>query len=350
MSFKKSVLTKFLIVFYILYLLKVFYNLAFGPDVNYALPKEEYVFWSLGVCFIPMLSATFIRKVDFVSVSQKMIYIFFAVLIVSIFNNKEALKSTIDTRLDANSALNSITYGHLGVTLCLLSVYFLQLNKNRLFYILSFVLGAYITLISGSRSPVFALVLCLIFVALVKRNKWVIGGLITFGIVIVSSFTIFISFIQKINPIIVERLTTLVTDKEQSQRNKIFSDAIDDFMQYPVTGKHFLLSHGFGEGFYPHNLIIEAFMALGLIGGCFFLYLVFVALKFCIKFLKKNYSFSWVSLLFVQSLILGMASGSLWGSQVFWILMMLLFSIYDRQTILQRKIGLNNKILQTTDI
>jgi O-Antigen ligase len=349
-EFKKTVLPRLLILFYIIYLLKIFYNLAFGPEIKYALSKEEYIFWSFGVCFIPILSVEFINKIDFINVARKMIYILFAVMVISIFNNKEALKSTIETRLDANSALNSITYGHLGVTLCLLSVYFLGLSKNKLFYILSFVLGTYVMLISGSRSPIVALVLCLVFMALVRRNKWVIGILITLGIVIVTSFTIFIGFIKKINPIIVERITALVTDKEQSQRNKLFNDAIDDFLQSPVIGKHFLLSHGVGEGFYPHNLLVEAFMALGLIGGCFFLYLVFAALRVCIGFLKKNFSFSWVSLLFIQAFILGLASGAFWGSQAFWILMMLLFSIYDRQKILQRKIRLNNKILQTAEI
>ncbi len=76
-SYKKSIITKLLIIFYILYLLKIFSNLAFGPDINYAQSKEEYIFWSVGVCFIPMLSCLYIRKINFTRVAKKQFLVFY---------------------------------------------------------------------------------------------------------------------------------------------------------------------------------------------------------------------------------------------------------------------------------
>ncbi len=122
----------------------------------------------------------------------------------------------------------------------------------------------------------------------IRKNKLGIGVVTVLGIVIVTSFTLFIGFLNNINPILADRLTLLFTDKDQSERSIFFKDAFDDFMQYPVTGKHFLLSHGLGVGYYPHNFIIEAFMAMGAVGGVFFLYLIFRSLKICVKFLKKK--------------------------------------------------------------
>jgi hypothetical protein len=350
-SYEKTIVTRLLIVFLVLYILKMFFNLIWGPEFNYALSNEEYIFWSVGGCFIPMLSVEFIKKIDFVKVAKRTIYILFAVLVLSLFNNKEALANTIENRLDANSSLNSITYGHLGVTLSLLSIYFLELKGNKLFYILTFILGAYIMLISGSRSPVVAFVLCLIVLALVRRNKWVIGALIISVVIIVTSLTIFISFIKGINPVIVDRITAFITENNKSdERSILYKDAIDDFLQYPITGKHFLLSHGIGAGYYPHNLVIEAFMALGLIGGCFFLYLIFMALKVCLLFLKRNYTFSWISLLFIQSLTLGLASGALWAAQAFWVLMMLLFAIHNKRLKLKQQNSFNKKLEKTLQL
>jgi Flp pilus assembly protein TadB len=68
-----------------------------------------------------------------------------------------------------------------------------------------------------------------------------------------------------------------------------------------------------------------------------------MALKVCLLLLKNNYTFSWVSLLFIQSLTLGLASGALWSAQAFWVLMMLLFAIYNKRLKLKQQTSLNNK-------
>ncbi|WP_287204143.1 hypothetical protein, partial [Mesorhizobium sp.] len=49
--------------------------------------------------------------------------------------------------------------------------------------------------------------------------------------------------------------------------------AISDFIDSPIVGKHFI-DMNWGPGLYPHNILIETLMALGLVGAVP-LYLIF---------------------------------------------------------------------------
>lgn len=74
---------------------------------------------------------------------------------------------------------------------------------------------------------------------------------------------------------------------------------------------------------HPHNVVVEAFLAMGVSGGVLFCF----ALSYCtlraLRLVFSRDSWSWIGFLFLQYLVFGMLSGSLYQSEQFWCLMAL---------------------------
>src|SRR5690606_33032492 len=90
-------------------------------------------------------------------------------------------------------------------------------------------------------------------------------------------------------------------------------------------GRAFLSQQGPALGEYPHNLIIESLMATGIVGGFFFIGWVFTTVFRGYKMLKLNYTAGWVALIFIQQVIFGMFSLSLFIHDRFWHFSVLVF-------------------------
>tara|TARA_B100000945_G_C20360628_1_gene586938 strand:- start:812 stop:1234 length:423 start_codon:yes stop_codon:yes gene_type:complete len=101
-------------------------------------------------------------------------------------------------------------------------------------------------------------------------------------------------------------------------RNIFLSIGIEEFMQSPIIGNSFLITKTHFKGTYPHNLIIEAFMALGIIGGMIFTALNFNILRYVNKIIISK-KYEWIGLLFLQFFIFGMFSGNIFSSTLYWI-------------------------------
>jgi O-antigen ligase len=70
--------------------------------------------------------------------------------------------------------------------------------------------------------------------------------------------------------------------------------------------------------FYPHNVIVEAFMATGTFGGTAFLLLVLIALYRAIRMIRLDPIMAWVPICFLQQLIGAMFSGGLYSNVPLW--------------------------------
>ena len=98
---------------------------------------------------------------------------------------------------------------------------------------------------------------------------------------------------------------------------------VNHLVKWVING--FLIQTSPFQASYPHNLIVEAFMATGLLGGLIFLYLNFRVLQ--LVHLMKDTEKFWLGLLFIQFFIFSMFSGNLYTSFFYWIFLTLVLVV-----------------------
>jgi len=75
---------------------------------------------------------------------------------------------------------------------------------------------------------------------------------------------------------------------DDDSRNQILSDAYHAFLDNIISGA------GYPFGVYPHNIVMEAFMTSGIIGGVLMVVTLAAGVVASLRLLK-NKEFSWVS-------------------------------------------------------
>ena len=253
-------------------------------------------------------------------------------------------------RYDANSTVNTINYGQMGCALCLVSIFgFVKksFKFSYLIYPLLFVLGIVSIMKAGSRSPIVVLAFVSIFYFFAKSGF--VKGLILFGVstmILYFSVGFLIELSEAVGSGIVTRIVSAVETGETSGRDAIYANAIGHFLDSPIFGNFYLIPSGEAMGFYPHNFLIEAFMTTGVVGGIPFVALILICLYKSFVILKVKHDSGWIVLLFLQTLIFGMFSSSLYSSQDFWALSFFIISMPP--SILNKKRKFQKSITSST--
>ena len=234
-------------------------------------------------------------------------------------------------RYDANSTVNTINYGQMGCALSLVSIYGL-LNRpfkySKIVYPILFLVGIISIMKAGSRSPVVVLLAVSTFYFFAKSG--LMKGIILVGsaaLVFYFSIGLLVELSEAVGSSIVTRLLSAIETGETSGRDNIYANAIGHFLDSPIFGNYYLIPSGIAKGYYPHNFFIEAFMTTGLIGGVPYVAMVLITVVKSFNILKRRHPSGWIVLLFLQILIFGMFSSSLYSSQDFWALSFFILSM-----------------------
>jgi O-antigen ligase len=110
----------------------------------------------------------------------------------------------------------------------------------------------------------------------------------------------------------------MARDRSASMRIELMTSAWHGFKAQPLFGS------GFEErtsGYYPHNVVVEAFMATGMLGGVIFLLLIAMTLRAALRLMLARDSQSWLAVLCIQYLVAAQFSGALYASMPMWGLM-----------------------------
>ncbi len=232
--------------------------------------------------------------------------------------NPWEIYGTTDVRLGFE-ALNPISLGHVAATTALTSVYILAGSNLGLRWRLAALAGVGMSGIllinAGSRGALLAFTISIGWFGLTKIKRLaVIGPVLTLALLLGASQT---SVFQTTVGALTGGLAS-----DNSGRERLFAQevAIEDFVDSPVFGKHYI-NPDLGAGFYPHNLFIESAMATGIFGLVLFLITSVRSLKNL--FGKFTITHPLLSLIFVQHLVGSFLSGALWGSDAFFIYMMI---------------------------
>lgn len=228
----------------------------------------------------------------------------------------------------ATETLNAISLGQLGASLSLISLYlilrkkggWLQKSAGNLVLGASIFLGAAILMASGSRGPLVAFVIALGLYVLVNFRK--LGGSIFFGIglVVLALLSALSAIVSSTDLVALQRFEVLLddplSDMSFSGRVELARDAFDQFLANPFLGSALVELE---SGYYPHNIVLESFMATGLFGGLAFVAFCVVCLRIALRNLKSDEA--WIGLFFIQYFVGNLFSGSLFIGWNFWITM-----------------------------
>lgn len=220
--------------------------------------------------------------------------------------------------------INPILVGHLGVSCIILSCVGARTEVLFLIARASFCLaGVMLVVVSGSRGPFLALlvvaaVAVLRFVVL-RCRLW---APLWPSLALLCLFAPLLPAIPGLadTPLAQRMAVSEVLNNRELGRSKIVPRAWEMFLERPLLGA------GMSEEVYrqhPHNVVVEAFLAMGVSGGVLFCF----ALSYCtlraLRLVFSRDSWSWIGFLFLQYLVFGMLSGSLYQSEQFWCLMAL---------------------------
>lgn len=235
--------------------------------------------------------------------------------------------------------IDIITYGHLGLSLVLIALYILMYldKKFKLLSILFLIIGFSAMILSGSRSPFVGLILCLIILLRSKYSKWYYAII---GIAImIASFKFFSAEILRLNEYLESIgissfgrvVNTFISgdvsiSEASSGRDDIWNIGWERFLQNPILGASYLLP----DDSYVHNIFIEQFMALGIVGGFLFIIINLKAILFGWNIMTVRPKTVLAYALFIQYLALGCFSRTIIALGAYWLFMFITIRNYER--------------------
>ncbi len=316
--------------FWVLYLIRFLYETIFNSDKIQLSLSDYWGYIFLG-CLFPM--SALLTKIDKKVLDKSLPIIYSLLLFVNVFgliNNQGFLfEEANEFRAEANIGLNSISFATCAISLIIVSLYLRNKFKFKILIWLSIILAIINIGLSGSRGPILQLALVgllYLFMNTKKVNpKYVFIGLISF-----SGVIYYLS--EKFNflGVLIARFTTSQSELGGSdyERTLFIEGAWNQFRNSPLIGDSVEVRP---YGIYPHNMLIESFMSLGILGGVLCLAILIIAFVKAIQLLKYK-EVSWLVILFLFSYIATFTTGSIVNNFRFWTFLSLIL-VYKPQQI-----------------
>jgi hypothetical protein len=330
LSGPRSILFNLFLAFWIIYLIRMGLDTLVSPA---PLGQPAYMYWTmaLGGCFLPALALSLHgRGIEWDGFSRWLIASGVIVLVLAMVAGRTTVtgaSGSYDTGRLAFDSLNSINLGHAAATVLLAVYWRLRFQKPRGFEIsLNLVIGAislWGLLASGSRGPLVACILGLLFLEVVKGGRALIVATFV-GSPLLALLAIDPAELdRRFNSTLFSRLESgmFAEDAASSARLVHLDSAWQLFLEKPVFGAaledpRYLI--------WPHNIIVEAFMAIGIIGGLLMIALCIGALTKAFRWARSAPASALPGALLVQYLTASQFSGAVWGATSFWTLLGLL--------------------------
>ena len=336
-AFSKNYFLLFFLLFWMAYILRLYYETSFRPSLLKDDP-EEYWIWAVGTCLVPALALLVKVKNEAFETAYRwsLLFLLFSSCMVLFSGNSSSLSSSgiiQDIGRFNTESLNPITIGHIGLSLMLLFIWsFLQHSKGlsikkRMLVFAGILLGIYLVISSASRGP-FATFFVVIFFYLLSVNfKRTWKPIFLFLVLVAVGFFLAVHLEDSGRFSAVSRIESAFSgdDMAVSSRQISYSGAWQQFVGSPLLGD------GLEEkvtGFYPHNVILESFMATGIVGGVAFISLLTFGLVCSYKLLKCKIDSGWVALVFVQYAMAAQFSGAIYNSTIMWTFLAATISCY----------------------
>lgn len=225
--------------------------------------------------------------------------------------------------------LNTISLGHVGATTAIAALALWRrpgLPGGRLTILIGAGIALTSLILAGSRGPLLALVVALMAYSVIQ-GRW--GQIAALGLGLMFMIP---SLVAARGLTILTRFESLYGDVSALGRLEFQANAIDQGWAHPLFGSAYV---ELTSGNYPHNLIVESFMALGMAGAVLFIFLCARSAMQAAKRLRAGEVL--LPLLLFQYLTGAQFSGSLWGTSALWVAMALLVSQTSEEASMARR-------------
>lgn len=305
------------LLFWLFYFIRACFDTFFHiEDIKMSVP--DFWLYAFVLSFFPMLPLLArVNLKTMVTVKKAVFAMAIFLNLMSIVYNYTFFSNPKMGRLGANLILNSITTGQLGGTLIIISLTYLGARKGwqTLALLLLMVLGLSNLGLAASRGPVIQLgVALLVFLLLnLKRISFKNLGLLaagSFGLAMYFSDYVFLynSLIRRLQS------TGLSQSGYDELRYILFTGAWEQFLSHPILGDFI---EGRVIGGYPHNIFLEALMALGMVGGGLMTYIFVLAIRNSLRLMRLPVT-NWLGCLLIMQLVAQITSGSIYQSFALW--------------------------------
>ncbi|MGX5173686.1 O-antigen ligase family protein [Aliikangiella sp. IMCC44653] len=312
--------------FWGLFLTRLLFEFLLNYD-SFSFDWFEVIFYSIGVVFLPATAClgSRINVIKLISPYRLLIVSLFGLIVTLIALGSEIEPSTLLSGRLETDTLNPIAYGHLALTAIILSVWtYRQISLTKLEKVITifiFLFSSFCLLIAGSRGPVLSLGIVVAVIFLRYSLSFKAKYLLKYSaLAIVVASLLFILAGAEIY--MIERISSSFFS--DSARNTLLADSMSSFLENMLYGAWY------PHASYPHNLIVESFMALGVIGGVCFLFLYCYATIVAFNVIVDN-KIGWLALLFFQYGTFVLVSGSIFYANQFWVIMILI-SLFGYQS------------------
>lgn len=217
-----------------------------------------------------------------------------------------------------------IMLGHIGASAALMGAALLLLNPNKSRLWLRLIVGSYSLFIgvmtmltAGSRSPVVASLIGLSLIFMVR--VFAKGGRVAMGgAMFVLGILLILAAPDSSDSFVFQRLKlsreNYLTLENSSNRDYLIQNSLNQFLDSPVVGS--ALEERETGFIYPHNIVVEALMATGVVGGIPFLISWTIGVWGIILLFVSDRRLIWIAVLHAQMVVLSMFSISIpeaWG-------------------------------------
>lgn len=328
--------------FWIFYISRMFASTVFfQSDLSRNL--EFYWIWGLGACFLPAAAIICSPRIQSFESWRRILLVCSAIalplaLLIGTTTMNSRSSGLVDIGRLNTASLNPISMGNMAATSVLVALATLaspsKTGRQRLICFFVIPVGLVVLALANSRGPLLAFFVAigvLVFAGFKRRSTMMLGC----SLIVVLGVAIYLQreFIFGETGIIF-RFQAIWggVDQSASGRFQAFSGAWKQFLSSPLFGDALEERE---TGFYPHNLVLEALMATGILGGVPFIFLNIMALKRAWNLMRNRAREMWIGLLVVQYIVSSMFSGSLYGANTLWVLIALILSLpkSNRKTI-----------------
>ena len=310
---------------FFLYGVRLLYETQFNAS-SLGQPASYYWIFFLGATVLPTLAILARRHIE----SDQTFRMLFVALLASVTMATLQFSTIIDvngnqhdTGRAALERLNPISFGNIGASLLLLCMWpFLSARyiewRFRLLLLGSAALGSYALFISASRGPIVGVI---VSIALFLASQLLAGRIRTtllFLVVGVLALAYFSYNNALLDSVTLFRISAVFSNEDMSTsiRLDMYQSGIASVLESPFLGSGIEVQK---FHFYPHNLLIEMFMATGIFGGCLSLILIVSVVHSGFRLLKSGHPAGWMALLMIQYLTGAMFSGAVYSNTSFWI-------------------------------
>lgn len=328
-----------LLVFWFAYLLRLYLDTS-SDTGGLSRAATDYWIWAVGACFVPMLGLLTYPKKDYFAKAYKAMLLililasFFVATLGSGLYTPEVGRGYDTGRLRLE-ALNPISVGHLGLSLLLLSVWpfmnggKVSLGYKQLLNIAAGLLGLYLLIAAASRGPLVALIFVLFFYFLAQdaRRNWKVLTVTAILLALANQVGARLEETGKYKAFSRTESALSGEDVAVSGRQVAYKGAANQFIQSPIFGD--ALEEKTTQK-YPHNVVLESFMATGLIGGLPFLFLIIYGAFISYKAFKVKSDDGWISMIYIQYLVAAQFSGALYSVTTMWTFLAINIVLYSK--------------------